>query len=931
MKLNGRYLVALALAAFASGCGGDGPAPALQPAVQASTVHATRAETLVNLLTNPGFEADGTGWLLSNGSYAIVTADAARAHGGSKFAWLGGYDNAADTVAQDVTISDRSTQASLQFWYAITTKETSASMAYDSLRLEVLNPVTGARLALLKTYTNLDAAGVWVQSARFDLSAYRGQTVRVQFSATTDGSETTSFLIDDLQVNATQPSPWPATATLFDGATPPIFSGNRSDYNLTVNADSSVTVVDRSGGGGIQVYSKVKRMGFADGAVDFDQDGNSGQIYRLYQSVFNRQPDSGGLGYWTEKLDTGILTYTQVANAMIGSPEFISRYGSLSNSQFVVQLYANVLRRLPDAGGLAWHVGHLDGTNPDGARLSRLDVLATFSESPENKALVSPALQLGIAYQAFDGGRTVCAAGTVKLNGVCGKIAPGCTRPQVLENGLCRIPAPGLTISAVGSNNANDAAAVVSTRSGSTMAYFTAPGSRLPTQALLTNPDGSSARVFYGPNGALQKIVDPLSGKYVSVRIRSDVQGADYLLFDKLGTFVSGHTMYKTGSSWYTAPVVGDFGQFTGGFSGTVNGSFALKAAHLIYGTPVRLPEHLEQLLNGVPAGGTTFTSAMLDMLLPSAHAGLISAEDIATMRSGLAFVVGGALLGGPAAPLLIAGGVLQIGRGLLSNIDANLDNIDASVNNILLDRTANDLDSGSTPVDSAQNSLFGLLTGGINKIKSKVITTLNRVVGNIAGIVTPQVATDTSVAEKALPSARSDNTALVGTMVDSTNRIYNAYGTMDQAGEFTATGDSADSVRMNIAGKTLPAGTTTHRACTQSNALGTIGTCTVASSSKLVPVGACQTSSQSGGNGTFSYAYNLGKTEGSFTLSYDMYTIKDAMTVIGGGRTLFTTGGLVSGRRSMTLTYEGDASVIVNLSAPESGTQWTFTIGCGT
>ena len=67
-----------------------------------------------------------------------------------------------------------------------------------------------------------------------------------------------------------------------------------------------------------------------------------------------------------------------ISQAFAGSPEFIGTYGSLNNSQFVTLVYQNVLGRAPDAAGLAYWVGQLDG-----AFMTRGQVMVGFSESPE--------------------------------------------------------------------------------------------------------------------------------------------------------------------------------------------------------------------------------------------------------------------------------------------------------------------------------------------------------------------------------------------------------------------------------------------------------------------------------------------------------------------------------------------------------------------
>lgn len=55
-------------------------------------------------------------------------------------------------------------------------------------------------LATLATYSNLNANSTYVLKT-FDLTAFRGQTIRVYFLGTEDSSLQTSFVIDDTAVN----------------------------------------------------------------------------------------------------------------------------------------------------------------------------------------------------------------------------------------------------------------------------------------------------------------------------------------------------------------------------------------------------------------------------------------------------------------------------------------------------------------------------------------------------------------------------------------------------------------------------------------------------------------------------------------------------------------------------------------------------------
>ena len=102
-------------------------------------------------------------------------------------------------------------------------------------------------------------------------------------------------------------------------------------------------------------------------------------IARLYQASFDRAPDLAGLNFWIDQWELSHLNLSQIADSFYQSVEFVQTYGSLDDLGFATLLYSNVLDRAPDQDGLAYWLGRLD----DG--MARSDVLASFSESLENK------------------------------------------------------------------------------------------------------------------------------------------------------------------------------------------------------------------------------------------------------------------------------------------------------------------------------------------------------------------------------------------------------------------------------------------------------------------------------------------------------------------------------------------------------------------
>jgi hypothetical protein len=87
----------------------------------------------------------------------------------------------------------------LQFYLHISTEEQGQD-AYDKLRVR-LRKADGTFIKTLRTYSNLQArAGFSLENV--DLSAYRGQTVRIEWASQEDSGSTTSFVIDDVKIIA---------------------------------------------------------------------------------------------------------------------------------------------------------------------------------------------------------------------------------------------------------------------------------------------------------------------------------------------------------------------------------------------------------------------------------------------------------------------------------------------------------------------------------------------------------------------------------------------------------------------------------------------------------------------------------------------------------------------------------------------------------
>ena len=153
------------------------------------------------LLGNPGFENGSTTpapWVPTAGVIDNSTGEAA--HSGSWKAWLNGYGTThTDSVYQDVTIPSTATSATLTFWLHIDTAETTTTTAYDTLKVQIRN-TSNTVLSTLATYSNLNKATGFSQKS-FDVTSFKGQTIRVYFLGAEDSSLQTSFVIDDTALN----------------------------------------------------------------------------------------------------------------------------------------------------------------------------------------------------------------------------------------------------------------------------------------------------------------------------------------------------------------------------------------------------------------------------------------------------------------------------------------------------------------------------------------------------------------------------------------------------------------------------------------------------------------------------------------------------------------------------------------------------------
>ena len=103
-----------------------------------------------------------------------------------------------------MAIPAAATSATLSFWTSIVTSETTTATAYDTLKVQLVDASNGSVLATLVTLSNLNktsSASTYVQRS-YDVTSYKGKSVKVRFVGTNDSSLVTSFRIDDVSLKS---------------------------------------------------------------------------------------------------------------------------------------------------------------------------------------------------------------------------------------------------------------------------------------------------------------------------------------------------------------------------------------------------------------------------------------------------------------------------------------------------------------------------------------------------------------------------------------------------------------------------------------------------------------------------------------------------------------------------------------------------------
>jgi hypothetical protein len=156
------------------------------------------------LLADPSFEYGTTFWtsdictVINQGGCPGEFEMSVPSHSGHAHATIGGPAKTFHLSSETLTIPSTVRKAELSFYLWVVTKDKKNS-ADDVLTVEIRD-AHGALLGTLGTFSNLDANATYTQR-RFDVSRYRGATIRISFTGIQSQGPPTWFMLDDVALN----------------------------------------------------------------------------------------------------------------------------------------------------------------------------------------------------------------------------------------------------------------------------------------------------------------------------------------------------------------------------------------------------------------------------------------------------------------------------------------------------------------------------------------------------------------------------------------------------------------------------------------------------------------------------------------------------------------------------------------------------------
>lgn len=470
------------------------------------------------------------------------------------------------------------------------------------------------------------------------------------------------------------------------------------------------------------------------------------------------------------------------------------------------------------------------------------------------------------------------------------------------------------------------------------------------SQILFTDHEsGNASRIIVDEaTGEYEKIIDQATGDYVKL-VNVGAERVDFLFYNASDEYQSGIAIFRDGDEYYSGTIDGVSvfdGQITGQMdTGSQTGSYVLVADETSTLSNVQLlPQEYQDMISAELADSLTLVSAK-SAISPMVVAPASSSVSLSNIlkKAGVVAIGAGVIVGtASSAPVMMLAGAGMLIAGYASNDIADIVEDNFATDNDVAQGYVNfvvdflrDPDS-----DSLQDRIESVATKyrDISGYVSKQTEALSEFVDTYSDVDLFEDAAerlDDLVDNALIPDSIEEPPAvpsyIEGQAVFQDGRTYSVSGTINEDGEFVVTGDQTNSSfdltdDINIEG-TLDVNTDmvsgTFETVEQSGVVESTGII----DGEAEELGECNSSSGSGGDGTFSFAHNVGL--GDFAdFSFDAYSIPDAFDVYNGGTNVYSTGGLVSGGTTVALAVTSPI-VMVNIYAPESGTAWNYRLGC--
>ncbi|MFT5579132.1 MAG: hypothetical protein ACI9WS_001891, partial [Paraglaciecola psychrophila] len=128
------------------------------------------------------------------------------------------------------------------------------------------------------------------------------------------------------------------------------------------------------------------------------------RVLEAYLAFYGRPADPGGLAFWSDRLEQEGGDLTSIINAFGESKEYTDRFGNLSNTELVTNIYDQLFGRAPDTGGLDFYVNQL----VTGARnLQQISIVVLDGVQGNDVTIVANRLALSARYvSAVEAGST---------------------------------------------------------------------------------------------------------------------------------------------------------------------------------------------------------------------------------------------------------------------------------------------------------------------------------------------------------------------------------------------------------------------------------------------------------------------------------------------------------------------------------------------